>query len=159
MAKVTVHCSWCGNSIQKYPSQVKENSYCSNGCRSKHLSKKHNPEGYRRHPHLAELNRKLNPDRMTLETRKKLRTARLGSGEGKSYEKLFGKHLHRIVAEEKLGRKLLPGEVVHHIDGNKRNNDPGNLMVFSSQEEHAAWHVKEEKFFHGTVLGQEVMPK
>lgn len=35
-----------------------------------------------------------------------------------------------MVAERMLGRKLKPGEVVHHIDGNKRNNAPENLMVF-----------------------------
>jgi hypothetical protein len=31
--------------------------------------------------------------------------------------------------EKKLGRKLKPGEVVHHIDENKRNNDPENLSL------------------------------
>ena len=43
---------------------------------------------------------------------------------------------HRCVAEEKLGRNLQPGEVVHHADGDKRNNDPSNIMVFSSQRAH-----------------------
>ena len=32
-----------------------------------------------------------------------------------------------------LGRPLLPGEVVHHINGDNR---PENLRVFSSQAEH-----------------------
>lgn len=39
------------------------------------------------------------------------------------------KHIHRIVMEEKLGRPLHDGEIVHHKDGNKRNNDPGNLEL------------------------------
>src|ERR1017187_2231241 len=43
---------------------------------------------------------------------------------------------HRLVMELKLGRYLLPGEVVHHIDGRKDNNDPENLIVFGSNAEH-----------------------
>jgi len=86
------------------------------------------------------MNRELNPSRMTPEVRKKLREAHLNTGEGKSYEKTYGRHTHRIVAEEILGRPLKKGEVVHHIDRDKRNNDPSNLMIFSSQAEHAAWH-------------------
>ncbi|MCM3041695.1 HNH endonuclease [Paenibacillus motobuensis] len=79
---------------------------------------------------------------MTDEKRKKLRLARLDSGEGKAYEKYYGRHLHRIIAEQKLGRKHKQGEVVHHINGNKRDNRSENLKVFASQKEHAAWHIK-----------------
>jgi hypothetical protein len=43
---------------------------------------------------------------------------------------------HRAVAEQKLGRKLGPGEVVHHNDGNKSNNQPDNIFIFSSQRAH-----------------------
>lgn len=46
-----------------------------------------------------------------------------GRGEGKTYTKCLGKHEHRLVAEEKLGRPLRKGEVVHHIDGDYKNND------------------------------------
>lgn len=55
-------------------------------------------------------------------------------------KKLYGVHEHRILAELKLGRDLLPGEVVHHIDGNPRNNDLSNIEVLSSQAEHARLH-------------------
>ncbi|MBC7618754.1 MAG: HNH endonuclease [Candidatus Saccharibacteria bacterium] len=37
---------------------------------------------------------------------------------------------HRLVASVTIGRALLPGEDVHHIDGNKLNNLPENLQVF-----------------------------
>lgn len=41
---------------------------------------------------------------------------------------------HRVVAEEKIGRPLRPGEQVHHIDGNKQNNDPANLEVLTAAD-------------------------
>ena len=50
------------------------------------------------------MNRELNPTRMTPETRSKIRKSRLGTGDGRSYEKTYGKHTHRIVAEKMLGR-------------------------------------------------------
>ena len=41
---------------------------------------------------------------------------------------------HIIVLEEKLGRRLVPKEQCHHIDGNKQNNDPENLMALDIRE-------------------------
>jgi hypothetical protein len=43
---------------------------------------------------------------------------------------------HRLVMEKMIGRFLEPGEVVHHKDGNKQNNDPSNLQLFSANSEH-----------------------
>ena len=50
-------------------------------------------------------------------------------------------YLHIIVAEEKLGRNLLPEEVVHHKDLNKLNNDPSNIMVFATNSDHSSFHA------------------
>lgn len=49
-------------------------------------------------------------------------------------------YVHVIVAEQKLGRFLLPEEVVHHKDLNKLNNDPENIMVFASIADHSRFH-------------------
>lgn len=50
-------------------------------------------------------------------------------------------YLHITVAEKKLGRYLLPEEVVHHKDFDKLNNDPDNLMVFASNSDHSRFHA------------------
>lgn len=47
---------------------------------------------------------------------------------------------HIILAETKLGRPLKDGEVVHHIDKDKLNNDPNNLMIFASNSAHITYH-------------------
>ncbi len=52
------------------------------------------------------------------------------------YIKIKGRYAHRIAMELAIGRELLPSEVVHHIDGNKRNNDISNLILFKTNSEH-----------------------
>lgn len=43
---------------------------------------------------------------------------------------------HRLVIEAIMGRFLIPGEEVHHLDGDKKNNDPKNLVFFATKREH-----------------------
>ena len=128
-------CTSCGKEVPyRKPSQRKKypHPFCSREC------------------HMRHLNGELNPIRMTAETRAKIRHARLNSGAGVTYTKQYGRHEHRVIAEQILGRPLRAGEVVHHVDGNKRNNDPGNLIVFDSQSEHMRWHaVHDPKFRRG----------
>lgn len=49
-----------------------------------------------------------------------------------------------LIMEENLGRLLTDNEVVHHIDGNKLNNNLVNLQLLTISE-HAKLHAKENK--------------
>lgn len=49
---------------------------------------------------------------------------------------------HRLKMEKKIGRYLQPGEEVHHIDGNKLNNNLNNLILFKNHSEHIAYEHK-----------------
>ena len=49
-------------------------------------------------------------------------------------------YTHRALIEKALGRKLNNNEIVHHIDGDKDNNDLSNLHLFSSRAEHLNAH-------------------
>ena len=54
----------------------------------------------------------------------------------------IGQRLARIVMEESLGRELVSGEVICHLDGNSGNNELSNLMLFNSSKSHVAFHHK-----------------
>lgn len=158
-----VKCDRCGSEFKKKPSDVKPKNYCSRACVRNRIVKPCGTCGKDvvRTPatsydtvfcskkcfrvwaskRFTESNPDWNQTKMTLEVRTKLRESRLGKGEGKTYTKTFSRHTHRIVAETKLGRTLLPGEVVHHIDEDKRNNDPSNLHVYANVAEHSRHHM------------------
>lgn len=47
---------------------------------------------------------------------------------------------HRLAAFGLIGRPLQPGEEVHHIDGDKKNNAPDNLMVVDPETHRRIHH-------------------
>ena len=57
-------------------------------------------------------------------------------------KKVNGKKVdeHRLVMENRLGRELSSKEVVHHIDGDKSNNEIDNLMLFPTKKAHTKFH-------------------
>ena len=114
-------CEWCGVVFTPIRKRAKQR-FCSRLCQRR----------WRCRP---EANTELS-QRTALARANRLR----GRGEGKSYVKFLGRHLHRVMAEKILRDALLPGEIVHHKDGDKRNNTWSNLEILPSQSEHARLH-------------------
>ena len=53
---------------------------------------------------------------------------------------------HVSVAEKAIGRKLIKGEIVHHVDGNRANNVGSNLVICPNQAYHMLIHVRQRAF-------------
>jgi len=47
---------------------------------------------------------------------------------------------HRLIVEKIIGRDLRKNEKIHHIDGNKENNEPSNLTVVNGNAQHYVFH-------------------
>lgn len=65
------------------------------------------------------------------------------------------KDYHRIIIEENIGRKLKRNEVVHHIDGDKQNNNISNLELLTL-EKHSRIHRQNLSAWFGTNTPQKL---
>lgn len=154
-------CAHCGRSYRIRASHADGSTYCSNACKDdgRRTRPKNDPRPCvvcgavfmpsRAHGNAQycsksciwkatrgpEFNARISRETVAARATKQRRTGKLAH----TYIKFGGRHEHRVVAEKKLGRALRRGEIVHHIDGNPKNNDPNNLMVIT-QRQHMIEH-------------------
>jgi hypothetical protein len=57
------------------------------------------------------------------------------------------KLVSRWVMEKNIGRRLLPEEVVHHINGIKLYNNIYNLRLYKNQTEHEMVHLRHKQIY------------
>ncbi len=65
--------------------------------------------------------------------------------------------VHILVAEEALGRPLKKGEIVHHKDFNKLNNNPDNLLFPITRPEHQKLPEYQARFILSKDLYEEFL--
>jgi len=65
--------------------------------------------------------------------------------------------VHILVAEKVLGRPLKKGELVHHCDFEKKNNEPSNLLFPISRKEHQQLPLFQARFIISKGLYDEFL--
>lgn len=53
---------------------------------------------------------------------------------------------HRLVVERAMGKELPKGAIVHHVNGDKSDNRPCNLVVCPDHRYHMLLHTRQRDF-------------
>lgn len=155
-SKIIISCENCGKEFQIHPYQQLTRKFCSSKCYhiSTRTTKKLPPNTtclqcgkpiYRKPSRLKKGFRYCSRECSGLSKRGKLPSNYKGGSidkRGYKYICVSGKKLseHRVIMESRLQRKLTRNEDVHHIDGNKSNNDINNLILLTKSK-HTKLHA------------------
>ena len=114
---VLLTCEQCGKEFSLCPSQIERQAgrFCSRQCLAASMQGQLFPNP--NHPTLP-----IGSRRMRLDGYVEIKVGPSQGYNGWALE-------HRVVAEEKYGRPIEPGEHVHHLNSIRSDNDPSNLEI------------------------------
>jgi hypothetical protein len=65
-----------------------------------------------------------------------------------------GKYVHRWVASKKYGKESIIGKEIHHLDGDKDNNQPSNLIKLDKEDHYElTQHENRKNLVLDIILG------
>ena len=134
---VMVACEYCRKEFHIKPSNLKrnKNNFCSPSCHYAWRKKNTvNYSGIGEKSHLWKGGEKITSEGY-IEVYKPEHPRALKQSGRSAYVK---KHI--LIVEKFTGRYVSLKEVVHHLDNNKLNNNPGNLYLFTTAGKHTAYH-------------------
>ena len=136
-------CSTCDRMFQRNPkysaAQWNRATYCSNLCRGKSLAVERVLCACRCGERVSKSRTRYRPGHNPHPERRK---AVKFDGRRWYVHDRMGRKVYwaRVVMMGEIGRELLPGEVVHHVNGDREDDRPSNLALYAS---HAA-HMRDE---------------
>jgi hypothetical protein len=127
---IIIKCKYCKKKIKTFPCRIPRKNYCSHSCRAKDNPAKNFIKGHKWFGKLKNNGiRSHSSGYITV-------YSPFHPYKNKRNEVLK----HRLVMEKHLKRFLLPTEIVHHKNGNKKDNRLKNIILFSSQSKHIKHH-------------------
>lgn len=123
--RIELTCAQCGQVYSVVPHKATSSRYCSKACQAEALRAMRGPA----HPNWQPGRRSKRDGYVYVIVHGHPRADKAGRVPE-----------HVLVAEQTIGRPLKPGEVVHHINRQKDDNRPENLMVLPSAAAHMELH-------------------